>query len=127
MAIPRRRNLETPETAPMEVESGRRRTLSAKQLIPIAIALVVTAGVAACGGEDRMASADERGTNAVRFCAGHGGVSAIEDDVVICRDRFATEGRGSSAAQLCDDHGGIVAFDDNVAICRDQSIENPEE
>jgi hypothetical protein len=101
--------------------------MSAKQLIPIAIALVVTAGVAACGGEDRMASAGERGSNAVRFCAEHSGVSAIEDDAVICRDQVATEGRGSTAAELCDDHGGIVAFDDNVAICRDQSIEQPEE
>jgi hypothetical protein len=101
--------------------------MSAKQLIPIAIALMVTAGVAACGGEDRTASAGERGSTAVQFCAHHDGVSAIEDDVVICRDQVATEGRGSSAAQLCDDHGGIAALDDNVAICRDQSIENPEE
>lgn len=101
--------------------------MSAKQLILIAIALVIPAGVAACGGDDQMASAEERGTNAVRFCAGHGGVSAIEDDVVICRDEFATEGRGSNAAQLCDDHGGIVALDDNVAICRDQSVQEPEE
>jgi hypothetical protein len=101
--------------------------MSAKQLIPIAIALVVTAGVAACGGDDPMASAEARGSNAVQFCAEHSGVRAIEDDVVICRDQFATDGRGSTAAQLCDDHGGIVALDDNVAICRDQSIENPEE
>jgi hypothetical protein len=101
--------------------------MSAKQLILIAIALLVTAGAAACGNEDPIASAEERGSSAVRFCAGHGGVSAIEDDVVICRDEFATEGRGSNAAQLCDDHGGLVALDDNVAICRDQSVQEPEE
>jgi hypothetical protein len=83
------------------------------------------ASLTACGEE--ASKAQERGAGAVQFCGGHGGVTAIEDDITICRDQVASEERGSNAVRLCANHGGVSAFDDDVVICRDQSVRRAEE
>ena len=55
-------------------------------LLPVAATLAV-AGAAGCGTEGGTQDREERSTRAVNQCRGHGGVSAFDDDIVICRDQ----------------------------------------
>jgi hypothetical protein len=84
------------------------------------------AGVAGCG-ESGTEDREERSTQAVNECRGHGGVSAFDDDVVICLDQSSSSERGRRAVEACRGHGGVSAFDDNIVICRDQSFHEAEE
>jgi hypothetical protein len=95
-----------------------------RQLRRIAIVIVVLALAILTGcGSDEAASPEERVSSVVEECREHGGVSALEDYVVICRDQTASEDRGSRAVEACRAHGGVVAFDDDIAICRDQTFQ----
>jgi hypothetical protein len=85
-----------------------------------------TAGMAGCG-EGSTADREERSTQAVNECRGHGGVSAFDDDVVICVDQSSSTARGERAVDACREHGGVSAFDDDIVICRDQSFHEAEE
>ena len=49
----------------------------------MAIAILAAAGIAGCGESD----SGNRGNEAVGLCQGHGGVVALEDEIVICRDQ----------------------------------------
>jgi hypothetical protein len=81
----------------------------------------------ACSSEGSSPSAEERGATIVEACREHGGVSAFDDEAVICRDQSSVEERGARAADACRAHGGVSAFDDDVVICRDQTIHEAEE
>jgi hypothetical protein len=48
-----------------------------------AVALLCAAALAGCGQSD----ADTRGATAVGQCRAHGGVVALEDEIVVCRDQ----------------------------------------
>jgi hypothetical protein len=58
--------------------------------LAIAVAIIAIAGGAGCDEAD--SEAEDRGAAAVELCEGHGGVAALEDDVVICRDQSAHQG-----------------------------------
>jgi hypothetical protein len=60
------------------------------RLIATAVAVLAIAGAAGCGQENT--EAEERGDRAVELCQGHGGVSALDDDIVICRDESVQVG-----------------------------------
>ena len=55
-------------------------------VLPVAATLAV-ACAAGCGSEGASQDREERSTQAVDECRGHGGVSAFDDDIVICRDQ----------------------------------------
>jgi hypothetical protein len=93
----------------------------------LAAALLTCTSVAACGSDGSSSDREERSANAVNECRGHGGVSAFDDDVVICLDQTATTDRGRRAVGACRGHGGVSAFDDDIVICRDQSFHEAEE
>ena len=97
-----------------------------RQLVVPAAALAL-AGAAGCGAEGSSQGREERSRHAVDECRGHGGVSAFDDDVVICVDQTSTSERGQRAAEACRGHGGVNAFDDDIVICRDQSFHEAEE
>lgn len=87
-----------------------------------ALAAVLVAGAAAgCGAESGSDRAN-RASSAIERCRGHEGVSAFDDDAVICADGTFHEERGSGAVQACRDHGGVAAFDDDIVICDDQTF-----
>jgi hypothetical protein len=90
-------------------------------LVPVA-AMLVLAGGAGCGSDGNSGDREERSAAAVDECRGHGGVSAFDDDVVICLDQTSTSERGRRAVEACRGHGGVAAFDDDIVICRDQSF-----
>jgi hypothetical protein len=92
-------------------------------LATVALAAASFAGCAEGASEDR----EERSTQAVNECRGHGGVSAFDDDVVICVDQTSSSTRGDRAVEACRGHGGVSAFDDDIVICRDQSFHEAEE
>jgi hypothetical protein len=92
----------------------------------IALVCAVLATSAGCGS-DQPSSGQDRGATAVKECRGHGGVAALEDDTVICRDQTANEERGTRAVEACRGHGGVVAFDDDIVFCRDQTVQEAEE
>jgi hypothetical protein len=85
--------------------------------------LVLATGVTACQSEDASRDRNERGTNAVDTCRGHGGVGAIEDDTVICTDQTTNDERGRRAVEACREHRGVAGFDDDIAVCRDQTFQ----
>jgi hypothetical protein len=96
----------------------------------LAIVAALLAGAAAGCGENGGGSGSDsfrdRGSRAVEACRRHGGVAAIEDEVVICTDhtsfdRPGTE-RGSRAVAPCRRRGGVRALDDDVVICADQTV-----
>jgi hypothetical protein len=91
------------------------------QPVVLAAVTLAFAGVAGC---DEGASTDreERSAEAVNECRGHGGVSAFDDDVVICLDQTSSSERGTRAVEACRGHRGVSAFDDDIVICRDQSF-----
>jgi hypothetical protein len=92
-----------------------------------ATVVLALAGAAGCGEDGSSSDREARSTRAVNECRGHGGVAAMEDDVVICVDQTADEERGERAVDACRGHGGVNAFDDDIVICRDQSFhEAPE-
>lgn len=92
----------------------------------VAITILSASLGGGCGEESP--DEGELGGAAVELCRGHGGVAALEDDVVICRDHSAqaklkgAEDRAQRAAELCRAEGGVAAFDDDLVICRDQSV-----
>jgi hypothetical protein len=98
-----------------------------RQLVVPAAAALVLASAAGCGAEGSSRDREERSTRAVDECRGHGGVSAFDDDVVICLDQTYTSERGERAVEACRGHGGVSAFDDDIVICRDQSFHEAEE
>jgi hypothetical protein len=91
---------------------------------PVVILTVVLAfaGATGCGEDGSSSDREERSTRAVDECRGHGGVSALEDEVVICLDQTTNGERGDRAVEACRGHGGASAFDDDIVICRDQSF-----
>jgi hypothetical protein len=95
-------------------------------VLPVAAALAV-AGAAGCGSEGGTRDREERSRQAVNQCRGHGGVSAFDDDVVICVDQTSTSERGERAVEACRGNGGVSAFDDDIVICRDQSFQEAAE
>jgi hypothetical protein len=54
-----------------------------RRLAAVVIAALAAAGIAGCGESD----SGNRGNEAVGLCQGHGGVVALEDEIVICRDQ----------------------------------------
>jgi hypothetical protein len=98
-----------------------------RQLVVPAAAALVLASAAGCGSEGSSGDREERSTRAVDECRGHGGVSAFDDDVVICLDQTSTSDRGERAVEACRGHGGVSAFDDDIVICRDQSFHEADE
>jgi hypothetical protein len=98
-----------------------------RQLVLPAAAALALAGTVGCGSEGASQDREERSVQAVEECRGHGGVSAIDDDVVICLDQTASSERGERAVEACRGHGGVSAFDDDIVICRDQSFHEAEE
>ena len=54
-----------------------------KSWAAVLLATLAAAGVAACG----ESGSDNRGATAVGLCRDHGGVVALEDEIVICRDQ----------------------------------------
>jgi hypothetical protein len=93
-----------------------------RQLVVPAAAVLALAGTVGCGAEGASRDREERSTQAVDECRGHGGVSAFDDDVVICLDQTSSSARGERAVEACRGHGGVSAFDDDIVICRDQSF-----
>jgi hypothetical protein len=93
-----------------------------KRSIPTVAVLLAAAALAGCSSPEDTQSREERGSNAVDLCRGHGGVSALEDNVVICRDQSSRDERGSNAVEQCRGRGGVSAFDDDIVICRDQTF-----
>jgi hypothetical protein len=95
--------------------------------VAVATVVLALAGVVSCGEDGSSSDREARSTRAVNECRGHGGVAAMEDDVVICVDQTAGDERGTRAVEACRGHGGVSAFDDDIVICRDQSFhEAPE-
>jgi hypothetical protein len=90
-------------------------------VLPVAAALAL-ASAAGCGAEGASQDREERSMQAVNECRGHAGVSAFDDDVVICVDQTSSSERGRRAVEACRGHGGVSAFDDDIVICRDQSF-----
>jgi hypothetical protein len=95
--------------------------------VALPVAVIVLAAAPGCGTEGRSSDREERSRDAVSECRGHGGVAAIDDDVVICVDQTSDGDRGTRAVQACRGHGGVSAFDDDIVICRDQSFHEAEE
>ena len=59
--------------------------------IAAAVAVLAVATTAGCGTNGSSSDREERSTRAVNECRGHGGVSAFDDDIVICRDQSLHE------------------------------------
>jgi hypothetical protein len=97
------------------------------QPVVVATVALAFAGGAGCGEDGSSSDREERSTRAVEECRGHGGVTAFDDDVVICLDQTANDERGTRAVEACRGHGGVGAFDDDIVICRDQSFHEAEE
>jgi hypothetical protein len=57
--------------------------LTPQRLGVVILAALAAAGVAGCG----ESGSDNRGATAVGLCRDHGGVVALEDEIVICRDQ----------------------------------------
>jgi hypothetical protein len=93
-----------------------------RQLVLPVAAVLAIASAAGCGSEGSSRDWEARSMEAVNECRGHGGVSAVDDDVVICVDQTSTSDRGRHAVGACRGHGGVGAFDDDFVICRDQSF-----
>ncbi len=93
-----------------------------RQLVLSVVAVLAIASAAGCGSEGGTQDWEDRSMEAVSDCRGHGGVSAVDDDVVICTDQTSTSDRGRHAVDACRGHGGVGAFDDDFVICRDQSF-----
>jgi hypothetical protein len=95
--------------------------------VAVPLAVVVLAAAPGCGTTGSSSDREERSRDAVNQCRGHGGVAALDDDIVICADQTAQGDRGRRAVEACRGHGGVSAFDDDIVICRDQSFHEAEE
>ncbi len=93
-----------------------------RQLVLSVVAVLAIASAAGCGSEGGTQVWEDRSMEGFSDCRGHGGVSAVDDDVVICTDQTSTSDRGRHAVDACRGHGGVGAFDDDFVICRDQSF-----
>jgi hypothetical protein len=93
-----------------------------RQVVVPMVAMLAVAGAVGCGADGGSSDREERSASAVNECRGHGGVSAFDDDVVICVDQSSGSERGTRAVNACRGHGGVSAFDDDIVICRDQSF-----
>ncbi len=58
-----------------------------RQLVAPAAAMLAVAGAAGCGAEGSSQDREERSTQPINECRGHGGVRAFDDDIVICNDQ----------------------------------------
>jgi hypothetical protein len=94
-----------------------------RQITPALLAAVAIGG---CGAGDPSPDAAARATDAIESCRGHGGVTAFDDDAVICGDGTVREQRGRDAVAECRGHGGVSAFDDDIVICQDQTFHRVE-
>jgi histidinol phosphatase-like PHP family hydrolase len=101
--------------------------LSTRKPITTALALLAALALAGCASDD-SASADraDRSATVVEACREHGGVTAFDDDAVICEDQTSVEERGAKAVEACREHDGVSAFDDDIVICRDQTFHEAE-
>jgi hypothetical protein len=93
-----------------------------RRTLQIVVALLAAMAIGGCGSGDSTPDAAARATDAVEACRAHDGVSAFDDDAVICEDGTAREQRGSDAVDACRAHDGVSAFDDDIVICRDQTF-----
>jgi hypothetical protein len=83
--------------------------------------------LAGCASSESSSDQTNRAAEAVSLCEGHDGVTAFDDDAIICGDSTFHEPRGSRAVEACRDHGGVSAFDDDIVICNDQTFHRVEE
>jgi hypothetical protein len=97
--------------------------LHPRKPITTAACVLAATALAACGSDD-SSSADraDRSATVVEACRDHGGVTAFDDDAVICEDQTSIEERGARAVEACREHDGVSAFDDDIVICRDQTV-----
>lgn len=96
--------------------------MNPRKSIATACTLLAAATMAACGsGESSSADRADRSTTVVEACREHGGVTAFDDDSVICDDQTSIDERGANAVEACREHDGVSAFDDDIVICRDQT------
>lgn len=93
----------------------------------VVLAALLALAVSGCGEDGSSGDREARSADAVNECRGHGGVTALDDNVVICRDQTTASERGRRAVGACRGHGGVDAFDDDIVICRDQSFHEAEE
>lgn len=64
--------------------------MNGKGVLAAAGAILAMVGGVAC--DEGGSHAEERGATAVELCRGHGGVAALDDDIVICRDQTIERG-----------------------------------
>jgi hypothetical protein len=64
--------------------------VNGKGVLAAAGAILAMVGGVAC--DEGSSRAEERGATAVELCRGHGGVAALDDDIVICRDQTIERG-----------------------------------
>ena len=89
--------------------------------------MLVTSLAVACGGSNGSSSdRAERSTRTIDACREHGGVTAFDDDSVICADQTFNDERGRHAVDACRERDGVSAFDDDIVICRDQTFHEAE-
>src|SRR5918997_1896992 len=69
-----------------------------RQVVVVPAALLALA-VSGCGEDGSSGDREERSADAVNECRGHGGVSAFDDDVVICVDQTSESERGTRDAR----------------------------
>ena len=86
------------------------------------VAVLAAAAIGGCSGGGSSPDHAERASDAIETCREHGGVTAFDDDAVICGDGTAREQRGSDAVAACRGQGGVSAFDDDIVVCRDQTF-----
>jgi hypothetical protein len=101
--------------------------VNSKAPILVIVAFIAASVVAGCSSDSASSERANRGSNAVEACRDHGGVSAFDDDAVICQDQTAQDDRGARAVAACRRHGGVSAFDDDIVICRDQTFHEASE
>lgn len=58
----------------------------------ISIGVVILAILGGAGCDQADTDAEDRGDAAVELCRGHGGVAALDDDIVVCRDQSVHRG-----------------------------------
>jgi hypothetical protein len=92
----------------------------------IAVTLLAAVAIGGCANGDSTPDSAARATDAIEACRDHDGVSAFDDDAVICEDGTAREQRGSDAVAECRGNGGVSAFDDDIVICGDQTVHEAE-
>jgi len=98
-----------------------------KSWAQIAVGVLAAALLAGCANSESTSERADRASSAIALCRGHGGVSAFDDDAIICQDQTFHEERGSRAVGACREHDGVSAFDDDIVICQDQTFYEVEE